>query len=624
MKRGDNGFNSYRRESDDQHQRNGHHTSPSPSLRNWQAEAEGYSALLTDEAREELARQLGLPLTATDAEPRLGFIHDDGPAPCWTYPLFDGTGRMVGIGRRFIEPVSLAGGNPTNKAWMSGSTPALTYSPRFKERPGPIVIVEGFSDRLALEACGLAVVGRPNNMTGAEMLATLLRDVPAERPIVILAEHDLKPDGTWPGKTGAEHVAAKLGAALQRPVRVAFPPEGSKDARAWVQEIAAGQGEAEDWPSIGAEILREIESQHKPRFKFVDSATFFATEYKIDWLIPGVFVERQPMVIAGPSKGMKTSVALDAAISLASGTAFLGKFPLHRRRRVAMVSGESGEAVLKETGLRQARAKGIEPASLRDHLIWSFKLPILAREIDVKEFTAELLRLNVEVLFLDPLYLCLGDIDAKSMFEMGAALSSIAECLLKAGVTPAICHHANKLLAIGEPMELSHLAYSGLEQFARQFVLLNRRESYRSDGNHELWMRVGGSAGHGGLWGVQIHEGITQHDGSGRVWEVDVKTQSELTADGIDRQEQEREHKVRQKTLQAEAKILEAIDAEVSTGAAGATKGSIRRRTGFGAYKVAELVQGLVDANIIESVEVTKAGGNGANSRSEGFRRVSE
>ena len=47
---------------------------------------------------------------------------------------------------------------------------------------------------------------------------------------------------------------------------------------------------------------------------------------------------------------------------------------------------------------------------------------------------------------------------------------------------------------------------SGIGEWARQWLLLQRRCPYQSDGNHELWMRCGGSAGHAGLYAVDIRD----------------------------------------------------------------------------------------------------------------------
>ena len=60
--------------------------------------------------------------------------------------------------------------------------------------------------------------------------------------------------------------------------------------------------------------------------EFLDSATFAKQAYKPDWLIPNILINRQPAVIGGRPKTLKTSIALDMAISLASGKPFLDTF----------------------------------------------------------------------------------------------------------------------------------------------------------------------------------------------------------------------------------------------------------------------------------------------------------
>ena len=65
---------------------------------------------------------------------------------------------------------------------------------------------------------------------------------------------------------------------------------------------------------------------------------FAAGDYRPTWLIPGVLVKHQPGAVGGPSKAMKTSFIVDAGVSVAAGAPFLGKFPVEKPARVAMLS----------------------------------------------------------------------------------------------------------------------------------------------------------------------------------------------------------------------------------------------------------------------------------------------
>ena len=82
------------------------------------------------------------------------------------------------------------------------------------------------------------------------------------------------------------------------------------------------------------------------------------------------------MIIGGRSKTLKTSLAVDLAVSLGSGTPFLGRFDCHRVA-VAFWSGESGAATVRETAKRQAAARGIDLAGCS--VLWCFELPKLCQ-----------------------------------------------------------------------------------------------------------------------------------------------------------------------------------------------------------------------------------------------------
>lgn len=72
------------------------------------------------------------------------------------------------------------------------------------------------------------------------------------------------------------------------------------------------------------------------------------------------------------------------------------------------------------------------------------------------------------------------------------------------------------------------MSFSGVREFARQWLLLNRREEFvPGTGQHKLWLSVGGSAGFSGSWAVDIDEGQVRHDFSGRHWKVTIRSPSQ-------------------------------------------------------------------------------------------------
>lgn len=164
---------------------------------------------------------------------------------CWTFPARDGDGKVVGISLRFPEQRRNKEGDLVGKAAVYGGKAGLFYDPASWSRgSGPILLVEGASDTAAAMTMGLAAVGRPSNRGGIDHLAQLLRDVPADRPIVVVGERDQKPDGNWPGRDGAVSTATQLAKALHRAILWAVTPDLAKDTREFLRTVQGLTGSA--------------------------------------------------------------------------------------------------------------------------------------------------------------------------------------------------------------------------------------------------------------------------------------------------------------------------------------------------------------------------------------------
>jgi hypothetical protein len=346
-------------------------------------------------------------------------------------------------------------------------------------------------------------------------------------------------------------------------------------------------------------------------FNPIWAADFAQANYTREWLVKGVLVKTQPCIIGGPKKSLKTSVLIDLMLSLGTGVPFLGHWEVPKSVRTVLISGESGEATLQETAKRVAEAK---------HIRWGdgdygilCRLPQLGFEEDLAELTAGLLRNKVEAVIIDPLYLCLLaglDKNAANIFEMGPLLLSVAEACREGGAQALLCHHTKKNLnAPYDPLDLEDLAYSGVAEFARQWLLLSRRILYvPGTGLHHLWLQYGGSFGHGGLMGLDIEEGVLDDDFGGRQWKAEVMTLAEAKEQKKVMSELQQKEKKDQADVREGKELLKLLCKHTGEYSVSKTQSDL----GWFKPKFQRILNRLENAGWIELYEGCSAGGHGA------------
>lgn len=167
-----------------------------------------YERAATDRHIEGLGRELGVTAESLRGL-RVGW-----DSRAWTFPMFDGTGRVIGIRRRFSNGY---------KCCITGSANGL-FIPAGLPNEGRLFVAEGPTDTAALLNLGFAAIGRPSCNGGTAYIVEVARS----RDTVIVGDRDA------PGQRGAIQLACEL-RGICPSVDVIVPPPGVKDARAWRQ-----------------------------------------------------------------------------------------------------------------------------------------------------------------------------------------------------------------------------------------------------------------------------------------------------------------------------------------------------------------------------------------------------
>lgn len=328
------------------------------------------------------------------------------------------------------------------------------------------------------------------------------------------------------------------------------------------------------------------------------------------FLVKGVLVDGQPAIIGGRSKVLKTSIAVDLAISLGSGTPFLGRFD-SQKAAVGFWSGESGAATIRETAKRIAKSKDDALELAGCDVAWCFDLPRLCRQDHIDAMGQVIRDQGLKVAILDPLYLALLDgqtaNQASNVYAMGCLLQGLTRLGQDTACTMILLHHFRKGGQPDDenPAALEELAQSGVAEWARQWILLQRRASYQDDGQHLLWMRCGGSAGHGSLWGVTIEEGqLDPESFSGRTWEVTVSPHGQAR----DEAKQDRERRKAAEQEKREGEHRERLLTVLRQCPEGESARGLREASGLNTANFGKAIACLVQEGRAKRCEIIKRG----------------
>lgn len=187
---------------------------------------------MTERERELIAARLRVPIAVIDLLGVMYLENDGNFQPAYVFPELDADRNIIGYSLRYSDK---------NNTKLNHGKRGLYIPHDWKKvfdlvmEDRLLILCEGASDTLALRAMGFNVIGRPSNKGGVDLLAKLLGPIDHNIMIVMLGENDLKPDGEWPGREGAEYTSQEVANLIRRPIRAAMPPPGIKDAREMIK-----------------------------------------------------------------------------------------------------------------------------------------------------------------------------------------------------------------------------------------------------------------------------------------------------------------------------------------------------------------------------------------------------
>jgi hypothetical protein len=160
------------------------------------------------------------------------------------------------------------------------------------------------------------------------------------------------------------------------------------------------------------------------------------------WLIEQLWGESSVGLIGGAPKCSKTWLGLDMALSVATGTACLGRYAVPHPGPVLIYLAEDALPVVRQRVAGMARHRGLDVAAVEIHVITAPALR-LDREPHRTQLLETARRLRPRLLLLDPLVRLHG-IDENHAGEVAGLLAYFRLLQRQLGLSVVLVHHTRK------------------------------------------------------------------------------------------------------------------------------------------------------------------------------------
>lgn len=160
------------------------------------------------------------------------------------------------------------------------------------------------------------------------------------------------------------------------------------------------------------------------------------------WLVDGLWSRAAVGIIGGAPKSHKSWLALDLAVSVASGTACLGAFDILEAGPALLYMAEDDAGIVKARVTGICRHRGLNLDALDVHLITAPSLR-LDREADCRALRRLVGELAPRVLLLDP-FVRLHRLDENDAGQISGLLAYLRDLQREHDLAVVVVHHMRK------------------------------------------------------------------------------------------------------------------------------------------------------------------------------------
>lgn len=191
------------------------------------------------------------------------------------------------------------------------------------------------------------------------------------------------------------------------------------------------------------------------------------------YLIRGIWPAGDYGVHAAEMKTGKTWNAADLAVSVASGTDWLDRFPVDAPGSVLVFVGEGGKAGTARRIRAICDSRGLVAEEL--DIVVCARAPHLHDQRHLDEFYSQARRQRPALVILDPLYLSAGRAESGSLYKMGAVLEEAQLICAEVGASLFVVTHFNR----GNSTGASRITGAGPAEWGRVLLTADLKSRHK-------------------------------------------------------------------------------------------------------------------------------------------------